>query len=137
VSLARVAQDKVLEANAYRYYSGSGAPGTAWSAEEAAAATIVPAPVGELSVMWNAFLERWIMTYLDEKQAAIVIREAPELWGPWSPSLQLVSGRSFPALYGAFLHPWYVENNGESIYFTMSQWGPYSVFWMRADLVKG
>jgi hypothetical protein len=34
------------------------------------------------------------------------------------------------------MHPWLVENEGEVIYFTMSQWGPYSVFLMRAQLAR-
>lgn len=86
--------------------------------------------------MWNTYLKRWIMTYLDEPREGIVIREARELWGPWSAATLLVSSRSYPALYGAFLHPWCVENDGQSIYFTMSQWGPYAVFWMRAELAR-
>jgi hypothetical protein len=96
----------------------------------------VPAPVGELSVMWNAYLGRWIMTYLNERQAALVIREARELWGPWSSEQTLVSAADYPGLYGAYLHPWLVENEGETIYFAMSQWGPYAVFLMKATLAK-
>ncbi|NLG98878.1 MAG: DUF4185 domain-containing protein [Chloroflexi bacterium] len=136
VALARVPQDKVLDQAAYRYYSGQFLGRPVWSKDEKEAKLIVPAPVGELSVIWNAYLERWIMTYLDEHRAAIVIREAREMWGPWSPPLTLVSGKDYPALYGAYMHPWYVENDGETIYFAMSQWGPYSVFWMKATLVK-
>jgi hypothetical protein len=74
------------------------------------------------------------MTYLDEHQRAIVIREAPELTGPWSDSQVVVSGDKYPALYGAFLHPWF--SDGETIYFNMSQWVPYNVLLMRAQLVK-
>ena len=87
--------------------------------------------------MWNAYLGRWIMTYLDEHQAALVIREAPEPWGPWSPSQPLVSGSAYAGLYAPYMHPWYVENEGEIIYFTMSLWGPYAVYWMRARLMRG
>lgn len=137
VKLARVPQSTVLEQAAYRYYSGSNGDGPVWSEKEEDAVTIVPAPVGELSVLWNAYLGRWIMTYLDESQAAIMIREAPEMWGPWSAAQPLVSSQGFPGLYGAFMHPWYVEEEGKVIYFTMSQWGPYAVFWMRAELEKG
>jgi hypothetical protein len=136
VKLARVSQDAVLDKAAYQYFSGVVDGQPQWSPDESAGALIASAPVGELSVMWNAFLGRWIMTYLDESRAAIVIREAAELWGPWSPPMSLVAGGRFPGLYGAYLHPWFVENEGETIYFTMSQWGPYNVFWMKARLVK-
>jgi hypothetical protein len=76
------------------------------------------------------------MTYLDSGQKALVIREAANLWGPWSPPLPLASDQGFPGLYGAYMHPWYVENDGETVYFTMSQWGPYAVFLMKAKLAK-
>lgn len=57
------------------------------------------------------------MTYLDETRRAIVIRDAPELTGPWSDPLEVVSGSDYPALYGAYLHPW--ASDGEVIYFNM------------------
>jgi hypothetical protein len=136
VKLARVPQASVWDKSAYRYYAGSDSGAPRWETAEDRAALVVPAPVGELSVMWNAYLSRWIMTYLDEDLAAIVIREAPDLWGPWSPAVSLASSGGFPGLYGAYMHPWYVENDGEVIYFTMSLWGPYSVYWMRSRLAK-
>lgn len=129
VALARVPTDQVLDMSAYGYWDGA-----AWSESRGDVAVIVAAPVGELSVGWNEYLGRWIMTYLDEFQRAIVIREAPELTGPWSDALELVSGDDYPSLYGAYLHPW--ASSGETIYFNMSQWGPYNVELMRARLVK-
>jgi hypothetical protein len=136
VKLARVDQGAILDGDRYEYYAGLSGGAPQWRADEDAAALIVPPPVGELSVMWNPFLGRWTMTYLDEWRASLVIREAADLWGPWSPALTLVSGGAYPGLYGAYMHPWYVENGGEVFYFTMSQWGPYSVFLMRARLEK-
>jgi hypothetical protein len=129
VMLARVPADQVLDMAAYTYWNGS-----EWVSELESAVEVVTPPVGELSVAWNSHLERWIMTYLDEHQRAIVIREAPELTGPWSEPLLLVSGDDYPSLYGAYLHPW--ASDGETIYFNMSQWGPYNVLLMRARLVR-
>lgn len=129
VALARVPSDQVLDMTAYTYWNGD-----AWADHLEAAVEIVPAPVGELAVAWNAHLGRWIMTYLQEFKRAIVIREAPELAGPWSDEMVLVSGDDYPSLYGAYLHPW--ASDGETIYFNMSQWGPYNVRLMRARLVK-
>lgn len=127
--LARVPRDSVLDMDAYEYWDGA-----AWSDSIDAAADVASAPVGELSVAWNAYLDRWIMTYLDEVRRAIVIREAPELTGPWSAPIEMVSADDYPSLYGAYLHPW--ASDGEIIYFNMSQWGPYNVRLMRARLVK-
>ena len=136
VQLARVEPGSILDKGAYRYFAGLDDGEPRWSEREEDAVLIASAPVGELSVMWNGFLGRWIMTYLDERRAAIVIREAPELWGPWSAPRSLVSGSQYPGLYGAYMHPWYVGNDGEVIYFTMSQWAPYCVFLMRARLAR-
>ncbi len=131
VQLARVLADPdaVLDMSAYTYWDGSG-----WTSDITQAVDVVPAPVGELSVAWNEFLGRWIMIYLDEPQRGLVIREAPELTGPWGDTHMLVDSRDFPSLYGSYLHPW--GSDGEIIYFNMSQWGPYNVMLMRARLVK-
>lgn len=137
VQLARVAEESLLDLGDYRYFSGATAGEAQWSEDAAEATTIVEAPVGELSVIWNEHLGRWIMTYLDEGKAALVIRSAAALWGPWSEESILVSGSDYPQLYGAYMHPWLTENGGESIYFTMSLWRPYNVFLMRARLAPG
>lgn len=129
VQLARVLPDDILNMNTYDYWNGS-----EWVGDLEQAVEVASAPVGELSVAWNNYLDRWIMTYLDEIRRAIVIREAPELTGPWSEPLIVVSADDYPSLYGAYLHP--LESDGEVIYFNMSQWGPYNVMLMRARLVK-
>lgn len=129
VALARVPSDDVLDMSAYRYWDGSG-----WAGDLDTAAVIVPAPVGELSVIWNEYLGRWIMTYLDEFKRAIVIRDAEDLTGPWGEPIEMVSADDYPSLYGAFLYP--SASRGEVIYFNMSQFGPYNVLLMRARLVK-
>jgi hypothetical protein len=45
--------------------------------------------------------------------------------------------------YGSFMHPFLVENKGETVYFTMSRWGPkppadppYNVYLMKARFTK-
>lgn len=137
VKLARVPQEQFLDPAQYAYFSGLSGGEPQWAADETSGVQVVPAPVGELSVMWNAYLQRWIMTYLDDEMNRIVIREAAELWGAWGPALKITSSSDYSGLYGAYLHPWYVENEGETIYFTMSQWGPYAVYLMKAHLERG
>jgi hypothetical protein len=129
VSLARVPQVDVLDMTKYTYWSGND-----WAKDVDSAAEIVPAPVGELSVAWNSFLERWIMLYLHEPQRAIVMRTAERMTGPWSNPITVVSADDYPGLYGAFLHPW--ASDGETIYFNMSQWVPYNVRLMRVRLTQ-
>ncbi len=129
VMLARTPRDQILDMDAYTYWNGS-----EWVSDLEAAVEIMSAPVGELSVSWNEFLGRWIVIYLDEPRRGLVIREAPEMTGPWSEPMMLVDSSDYPSLYGSYLHPW--ASDGETIYFNMSQWGPYNVLLMRARLVR-
>ena len=69
--------------------------------------------------------------YLNEVSGNIEVREASEPTGPWGPSWQVVSRNDYPALYGAYMHDVYTENNGETVYFLMSQFDHYNVFLMR------
>ena len=127
VKAARVDPARVLEPGAYEYE----AHGT-WVGDEAAAAEVVPGPVGELSVLWDGYVGRWLMTYLDESAGRIELREAPDPAGPWGEPWELVSSADYPGLYGAFLSPRLQEDYGRVVYFVMSQWGPYNTFLMRA-----
>ena len=134
VSVARVPERDMAVRGSYRYYAGKADGEPVWSINESAAVLVVPAPVGELSVMWNAYLNRWTMTYLHGPD--IVIREAPDLLGPWNAPKTVVSARQYPGLYSPYMHPWLIEGNGEIVYFTMSEWFTYGVSLMRVRLVK-
>jgi hypothetical protein len=131
VQVARVDPADVLDRSAYEYWAGS-----TWTGAEGPAATVVPGPVGELSVLWNQYVGKWLMTYLNETAGRIEVREAGELTGPWSEPWELVSGAAHPGLYGAFLSPRLVEDYGRVVYFVMSQWGPYNTFLMKATFER-
>ncbi len=133
VALMRVAIVDIENLDAYEYFAGSATDGPVWQTDPYSAQSIVSAPVGELSVIWNPYLDSWIMTYLNETSHAIEIRSSPSLWGPWSEPRILVTADDYPALYGAYMHPRLTEDNGRVIYFNMSQWGSYNVFLMRAE----
>ncbi len=135
-ALMKVPEKEIETAASYRYFAGVQGGRPKWSADMRDAVVIVDAPVGELSVAWNAYLGRWIMTYLNEHSHNLEIREGPEPWGPWGPARMLVAARRYPALYGAFMCPGFTAEGGKVIYFTMSQFGPYNVFLMRANLDK-
>ncbi len=144
VKLMRTANawQSVLAPGDYQYFSGVDAAGQPrWSSSPTKDVTVASAPVGELSVIYDPGLKRWLMTYLQGGNDQIrpssddlVIRDAPNYWGPWSAPVTLVSHARFPGLYGAFMNSHFLAQNGKELYFVMSEWGPYSVFWMRADL---
>jgi len=137
VQLMKVPEKQVEEQDAYRYFAGLDADGAPqWSADMTEAKTIVDGTVGELSVAWNDYLKRWLMTYTDGGGGGSGIREAAAPWGPWSDAHTLVSAADVPGLYSPYMLPEYTANDGRTIYFTLSKWGPYNVFWYRADLVK-
>ncbi|OJV80902.1 MAG: carbohydrate-binding protein [Cellulomonas sp. 73-92] len=136
VSLAKVAAAKVDDASAWRYLTGvDGAGHPTWGGDPAAARTVLDDTVGELSVVWNAYLGRWIMTYLKEG-TGIVIREGLSPWGPWGVPVTLVGADQVAGPYAPYMLDRYTANGGKTIYFTLSIWDPYEVFWYRADLQK-
>lgn len=134
VRLMRVpaSEEAVEDQASYEYFAGAEGADANWSSEMADAAPIVEGTVGELSVMWSTYLERWIMTYSDAGNA--YIREGLTPWGPWGEPIELVSGAEYPGLYSPYLNPRYVSGDGRTIYFTLSLWGPYNVFWFSAEL---
>jgi hypothetical protein len=137
VQLMKVAEKDVERQAAYRYFTGTSHDGVPqWSTSMDAAKTIVDSTVGELSVVWNDYLHRWIMTYTDGGGDGADIRESAHPWGPWSDAMTLVSATDVPGLYSPYMLPEYTGNGGRTIYFTLSKWGPYEVYWYRADLVK-
>ncbi|MGW7289207.1 DUF4185 domain-containing protein [Streptomyces sp. NPDC054847] len=132
VHLARVPEGKLLEPGEYRYWDGS-----AWGADQNAAAAVAGAPVSEVSVQYSRYLGRFVMMYLDEHMASVVMRTSPTPTGPWSGKHVVAAGADFPKLYGAFIHPWSADSNSPYLYFTMSQWDPYNVYLMRVRLTGG
>lgn len=123
----------------YAYFAGlneAGAP--IWVQGEdgiAQAVSILDGPIGEISVIYNEYLGNFLISYLDESAGSIVLREMVTPWGKFSKKWTLASGANYPSLYGAFMHPDYVENGGKSVYFAMSQFFPiYNIMWMRFDL---
>ncbi|MGI4788763.1 MAG: DUF4185 domain-containing protein [Janthinobacterium lividum] len=127
IFLARVPQAKVLEKAAYQYWDGQ-----KWQANELSAVAVAKGPAGELSVAYNSFFHRWLMVALDADQKALVLRDAAALTGPWSTPTILVTSADYPGLYGGYIDP--LHNDGKDLYFTLSQWQPYNVFWMHSVL---
>lgn len=126
--LARVKEEDVLEKDKYTYWNGS-----EWdSTDEASAIPVIDAPVSELSIQYNSHYNKWLMMYLNEDRYSMVVRSSSILEEGWSSEKIIATGEEFPGLYGGYIHPW--TNNGKEIYFVMSEWGPYNVALMKAQL---
>ncbi|WP_211231465.1 DUF4185 domain-containing protein [Paenibacillus harenae] len=129
--LARAAEADMLVKEQYEYWNG-----TDWTKnDEAAAVAVIDVPVSELSVAYNSYYDKYMMTYLNENRYAIVMRSSSSLTGGWSAETEVVRGAEFPGLYGGFIHPW--TNDGRDLYMVVSEWGPYNSILMRAKLDVG
>ncbi|MDG0814113.1 DUF4185 domain-containing protein [Cohnella rhizosphaerae] len=92
IYLSRVPEADILTKASYEYWNG-----TDWTAnDETAAVRIVDAPAGELSVAYNAYYDKYIMTYLNEDRAAIALRSSSELTGGWSGESEIATGGGIP-----------------------------------------
>jgi hypothetical protein len=131
--LGRVPKHRILEFGAWQYLAGSDGAGGKWTRNFQEAIDVLPAPIGEASVLWNPTIQRWMYTYLNENTASLELREGEHLWGPWTTPHALASTRDYPQLYGAFMTPSFLRDNGRVLYFVMSQFGPYNTFIMKAE----
>jgi hypothetical protein len=131
VRSARVRKEDILNIDAWEYFSRD----HQWTANPRDAIEIIPAPIGEGSILWNPGIRRWMYTYLNEKTASIELREAECPWGQWSTPHVVARAAQYPQLYGAFLTPSFLKDNGKTLYFIMSMFGAYNTFVMKATLV--
>ncbi|MEK7581380.1 MAG: DUF4185 domain-containing protein [Patescibacteria group bacterium] len=139
--MMRVLEGSIESKSAYEYLTGYDAiSNPVWTVNaESSAVSIVPAPVGELSVRFNNYLGQYIMMYLkDVSPYTIEIRSAPNLWGPWGEPQVVTTGSTYPCVYAPYMREGYDENNGQTVYFRMSRFcpgfDPYSTYWMKMTL---
>lgn len=124
--VARVPEGEIENPLAYEYWDGKD-----WNRNFDAAAPVMPAKVSEMSVGYNSYLGRYIALYTNGANN-IVMRQAERPEGPWSGEDVLLSSKTLPSIYGAYIHPWSL--NSRELYFTLSTWDAYNVFLMRTDL---
>lgn len=127
VQLARVQPEKLLDFNAWEYWSVG-----EWVPDIDQAEQFIPPNVGELSVRWNSYYEKWIMMYLNDPQGLIELRTSDAITGPWSEPMIAARAIDYPALYAPYMYP--LWNDGPDIYFNMSLFGPYQVFLLKTRL---
>lgn len=132
--LARFRYDDILDKSSYEYWNGGKRQ---WiQGKESQATTLLDGTVGELSVMYLEEYDRFLTLYFDSDKYAVCYRSAARMQGPWSEERVLCSGwePEYTQLYGSYIHPLSARKGSEKIYWTISQWQPYNVFFMEADV---
>jgi Domain of unknown function (DUF4185) len=133
--VSRVPENAVLDLSQYEYWGkpwwNPFAPGS-WIANSPWSATpVIAAPVSEMSVAYNDYLNKYIALYTDGSNN-VVMRTADNPQGPWSASQTLVTSTQLPGgIYAPFIHPW---SSGHDLYFNLSLWSAYSVMLMHTTL---
>ncbi len=132
--VARFKYDDILDKTKYEFWNGGKRQ---WvKGKESQATTVLDGTVGELSVMYLEEYDRFLALYFDSDRYAICYRSAARMQGPWSEERILCNGRDsrYAQLYGSYIHPLSAKKGSNRIYWTISQWQPYNVFFMEADV---
>lgn len=133
--LARVAPGRIADAAAYEFWDGQ-----RWQSSPASAASLwsgitAADPVERLaafengaSVAWNASLQAYVAV-VNVGFAAVGIRTAPRLEGPWSApqpliDCTLVAGPSVPVCYSPYQHP-SLAPDGRTLVLTFTRMATY------------
>lgn len=106
VYLAYMPLDKITNRSSLHFFTGveAGDSKPTWGSDESNAKPLFSSRcVGELSVRWNYYLEKWLMLYNCAfcNTTGVVIRLADNPWGPWS-TPKIVFDRA--DAYGHFIH---------------------------------
>lgn len=138
-----------------------------WKSDESTSIPLFSAGcIGEISVRWNFYLNKWIMLYNCElcNASGVIVRLADKAWGPWSgprivfdhsdayskfihqpgqDNLADDEGRENPFDWGYEYGPYQmtpyatgIKGRYTKIYFTLSTWNPYQVLQMSAIILS-
>ena len=151
IKLGRVKKENFEKFNEYEYFVGTETDGTpVWEkgfegleiADYSDDAFIINGACGEHSVAYNAYLKKWIVSYLSMGNG-LAFRLADNIWGPYGEEYVVYSGKDaasvLPAdlgerggLYGSFIHEEWMEGNGRVMYMVCSYYKPYyNAFMLR------
>ena len=152
IRLGRVAYADIEQFEKYEYFNGTDKDGEPiWlkghaglvEVEKNKSSYIVSDRCSEQSAMWNEYLKKWMVVYLQDVGAGgggILYRVADNIYGPYSEPRTLVP-YSFPfendvhSIYAGIVHEKWTEQNGKVFYLVISQWMPvYNSSFMKIVL---
>lgn len=94
---------------------------------------VIQPPCSEMSVMYNAYLGKWMAVYLRNSQ--IVMQTAESVTGPFTNTQTITNADRYTGLYGGFVHDTFTRFNGQVFYLQLSLWHPdYQVKWIEVVL---
>jgi hypothetical protein len=128
-TLGRVLLDALLDHSAWEYWNGD-----AWSSKASEAEALFDG-ANIMGVDWNTHLGRFTAIYSSPGANDVVVRTAPELWGPWSePATLFTADRKTTEgwVYDAMPHPEFSEADGAGLYLSFSR--PTGVGWFGAEM---
>lgn len=133
-SIARVKKEDIECFDKYAYYVNvdgkrmwaDGAEGLKLLNANEQASYVVPLPVSNFTVAYNAYLDGWVAMYYKPNHG-IVMRVAPTPYGQFGSEIDvLLPTDDLPCgkigLYGGFTHEKMTADGGKKMYFIASQW---------------
>ena len=139
VKLCRAPLDSFEKKDGYEFFVGVDEAGNPlWSPNEEDAVAVIDSVNKEIAVVYNEGLDCFLFTTLDNVTQQMVIRDAKNIWGPWSKPSVLFDesyvthadiGQRF--FYGSFMYSGFMEDGGETVYMTLNKWVPYNIQWMK------
>ncbi len=77
---------------------------------------------GEVSIMFNKYLNKWIISTLTKEGIKFYLSE--NLTEEFKQSMLVLTHREITSCYGGFIHDDFVKFGGQKMYFQVSQWSP-------------
>ncbi len=86
--------------------------------------------VSELSVSYNEYLGKYMMSYVKNSQIIIMTSNTP--YSKFKDPIVILKEGDYNGIYGGFICPGFVADGGKSIYLTISSWADYNVYLVKA-----
>lgn len=136
IVVGRVKQNEFESFDSYEYLIGydskkegiwmKGSQGLKYINEHEEQCSIVPKPCANMTVMYNNYLNKWLLLYYKPGQN-IVMHTSDTPYGPYTQNYEVLIGLDYPFpkgkyIYGCNSHEYLCLENGKIIRLILSQW---------------